>query len=67
MPLIIKLTDFTGSIIFNRGMDEKLLKYTKFYAAPELANGIPSKGYTTEPDIFALGATIHFLLSGEPI
>lgn len=67
MPIIVKLVDFSGSIIFNRGMDETLLKYSKFYAAPELASGVPSKEYTTEPDIYALGATVHFLLCGQPI
>lgn len=64
MPLIVKLIDFSGSIIFNRGMDERLLKYSKFYAAPELLTGAPSKAYTVEPDIYALGVLIHFLLSG---
>lgn len=54
--LVVKLSDFSACNIYNRGLNERISKYTPAYVAPEI---IMNKNYSTEPDIYALGILVH--------
>jgi serine/threonine protein kinase len=60
----VKLADFDGS--FFREVDEKNVKYTRDYAAPEL-KWERNVLFDEKMDVWSLGALLHFMLTGKEL